>query len=105
MDQAATMMGFSRPRDAVYRNASLKMLVKMTKRYVVMPSLEELNAVEEGFDAIAGFPGAVGAIDGTLINIPRLRDFEGWYCRKGFPAVNVQTIVDHRGVFPRWIKQ
>ncbi|KAG3232211.1 hypothetical protein PI124_g22700 [Phytophthora idaei] len=99
MDQAASVMGVSRPRAVVYINDTLEVLVKMAKRNVVMPRLEELHAVEEGFEAIAGFPGVVGALDGTLIKIPRPRDFEGWYCRKGFPAVNVQAIVDHRGAF------
>ncbi|EGZ25967.1 hypothetical protein PHYSODRAFT_486684 [Phytophthora sojae] len=31
------------------------------------------------FEAITGFPGVVGAIDGMLIKIPRPWDFEGWY--------------------------
>ncbi|KAG3139001.1 hypothetical protein PC129_g18110 [Phytophthora cactorum] len=91
--------GVSWPRAVVYINDTLEMLVKMAKRNVVMPRLEELHAVEEGFEAIAGFPGVVGALDGTLFKIPRPRDFEGWYCRKGFPAVNVQAIVDHREAF------
>ncbi|KAE9023914.1 hypothetical protein PF011_g3750 [Phytophthora fragariae] len=70
----------------------------MSKRYAVMPAVQE-HAVEQGFETIAGFSEVVGAIDGTLIKIPRPRDFEGWYCRKGFPAVNVQAIVDHKGAF------
>ncbi|OWY93328.1 hypothetical protein PHMEG_00037328 [Phytophthora megakarya] len=64
-----------------------------------MGSAAELPDIEQGFERIAGFPGVVGAVDGTLIAVPRPRDFEGWYCRKKFPAVNVQAIVDHRGYF------
>jgi hypothetical protein len=40
-------------------------------------------------------PGIVGAIDGTLIEIERPADFEGWYCRKGYPAINLQAVCDH----------
>ncbi|KAE9026607.1 hypothetical protein PR001_g11042 [Phytophthora rubi] len=86
MDQAASAMGVSRPIAVVYINEILEVLVKMAKRNVVMPSLEELCAVEKGFEAIASVPGVVGAIDGTLIKIPRPRDFEGWYCRKVLPC-------------------
>jgi hypothetical protein len=38
----------------------------------------------------------VGAIDGSLIELERGGDFEGFYCRKGFPAFNVLAVVDHR---------
>ncbi|KAE9069796.1 hypothetical protein PF005_g27146 [Phytophthora fragariae] len=64
-----------------------------------MPTGNEVAAVEDGVFALAGFSGVVEAIDRTLIRIPRPSDFEGWYGRKGFPAVNAQAVVDHRGVF------
>ncbi|EGZ10365.1 hypothetical protein PHYSODRAFT_518778 [Phytophthora sojae] len=83
MDSAASVMGILRPRAV----------------HVDLPSASEVEAVEAGFFKVAGFPGVVGAGDGTLIAIPRPHDFEGWYYRKGFPAVNVQAIVDHRGSF------
>ncbi|EEY54699.1 uncharacterized protein PITG_20369 [Phytophthora infestans T30-4] len=81
MDEAATVLGISRPRSVV-----------------ILPKASEVASLEAGFFAVAGFPGVVGAVDGTLIAIPR-PDFEGWYCRKGFPAVNVQAVVDHTGAF------
>lgn len=99
MDQAASTLGISRSRAVVYINEMLQVLDKMAARCVTMPTLEELSAVEGGFEGIAGFSGVIGAIDGTLIAIPHPREFEGWYCRKNFPAVNVQTIVDHMGAF------
>lgn len=43
-----------------------------------------------------GFPLAYFAIDGTLIAIERPHDYEGWNCRKGFPAFNVQAVVDYK---------
>ncbi|KAG3146150.1 hypothetical protein PI124_g13677 [Phytophthora idaei] len=49
----------------------------------------------QGFEEMLGFPGVVGAIDGTLISIKRFEDFEGFYCRKGFPAFNLTAVVDN----------
>ncbi|KAG4228079.1 hypothetical protein PC116_g23555 [Phytophthora cactorum] len=77
MDEAATVLGISRPRAVVYINDCLDVPSAMSAKYVLLP----------------------GAVDRTLIAIPRPHDFEGWYCRKGFPAVNVQAVVDHRGAF------
>lgn len=71
----------------------------MAAKYVNLPCGIEVDVVEAGFFKVAGFPGVVGAVDGTLIAIPRPHDFEGWYCRKGFTAVNVQAVVDHLGAF------
>ncbi|KAG4051058.1 hypothetical protein PC123_g13707 [Phytophthora cactorum] len=55
-DQAATVMGTSRPRAVVYINETLDVLSTMTKRFIVMPSADELPLVEDGFFATAGFP-------------------------------------------------
>ncbi|KAG4036227.1 hypothetical protein PC123_g28203 [Phytophthora cactorum] len=61
-----------------------------------LPSTEkELAEVMQGFEEMLGFPGVVGAIDGTLITIKRFEDFEGFYCRKGFPAFNLMAVVDN----------
>eukprot|EP00644_Phytophthora_capsici_P005956 jgi/Phyca11/97861/e_gw1.2.1218.1 len=99
MDEAATVLGISRPRSVVYINDCLDVLSSMAATKVILPKASEVASLEAGFFAVAGFPGVVGAVDGTLIAIPRPRDFEGWYCRKGFPAVNVQAVVDHIGAF------
>ena len=56
--------------------------------------MTEWNDVASGFQAIAGFPGVCGAVDGTLIKRERPDDFWGWYCRKGYVAYNVQGVVD-----------
>ncbi|KAG6941339.1 hypothetical protein JG687_00019714 [Phytophthora cactorum] len=77
MDTAASMLGISRLRAVIYINETLDVLNSLASRYIVV----------------------VGAVDGTLIRIPRPRDFEGWDCRKNFPAVNVQAIVYNKGYF------
>ncbi|KAE9339868.1 hypothetical protein PF008_g11370 [Phytophthora fragariae] len=97
MVQAATVMGMSRSRAVVYINESLDVLGTMARHLVVFPNAGELSAIEDGFFSISGVPGVVGAIDVTLVEIPRPKDYEDWYCRKNFPAMNVQAVVDHLG--------
>ncbi|KAE9252988.1 hypothetical protein PF004_g1695 [Phytophthora fragariae] len=46
------------------------------------------------FERVCGVPNVVGAIDGSLFPVRRFADYEGWYCRKGFPAFNMQVVVD-----------
>ena len=56
----------------------------------------EINSIKDGFYKIAHFPNVVGAIDGTLIPIQGMSgdDEPNFICRKGFPSINVQGIVD-----------
>jgi hypothetical protein len=60
---------------------------------------EEWQDMHQGFEAIGGFPNVAGAIDGSLIEIVRPADHEGWYCRKGYPAINFQAVCDYRRRF------
>jgi hypothetical protein len=99
MDAAASILGISRPRAVVYINDTLDVLSSLASTYVVMGQPSELPGIAQGFEKIAEFPDVVGAVDGTLVKIPRPHDFEGLYCRKNFPAVNAQAIVDHHGYF------
>jgi hypothetical protein len=59
-------------------------------------SSAEWDIIMDGFENICGFPNVCGCIDGTLIEILRPSDYEGWYCRKMYPAINMQAIVDHK---------
>ncbi|ETV73023.1 hypothetical protein H257_12061 [Aphanomyces astaci] len=52
--------------------------------------------VRLGFVSVMGFPNAYGAIDGSLVPIKRFTDHTGWYCRNGFPAFNIQAVVDDK---------
>lgn len=98
-DSAATILGVSRSRAVEYVNQVLDTLDCLSRQYIRMPTAAELPAVEAGFYRVGGFPGVVGAIDGTLIKIPRPADYEGWYSRKNYPALNVQAVVDSTGYF------
>jgi hypothetical protein len=51
------------------------------------------DSVEQGFAARRGYPGVVGAVDGSLLAIDRPEEYDGFYCRKGYPALNIQAIV------------
>ena len=67
-------------------------------RVVTLPtSLQEWETLSDGFEAVSGFTDTCLAIDGVLIEIDRPFDYEGWYCRKGFPAINALAAVDHLG--------
>ncbi|XP_056092298.1 putative nuclease HARBI1 [Rhinichthys klamathensis goyatoka] len=60
---------------------------------------QEVQEVHQGCHAIAGIPRVLGLVDGTLIPIanPSVID-QAYISRKGYAAINVQVIVDHRGV-------
>lgn len=51
------------------------------------------DAVKDGFSNQHGFSDAAGAIDGTLVPIDSLSNFDGFYCRKSYPALNMQAVV------------
>ncbi|KAH9186228.1 hypothetical protein AeNC1_011796 [Aphanomyces euteiches] len=52
--------------------------------------------IARGFEERGGIPNVVGVIDGCLVMVKRFKDPEGWYCRTGFPAFNMQGVVDDR---------
>lgn len=56
------------------------------------------HIISEGFENLKGFPKVDRAIDGCLVEIERLSDFEGWL-EKGFTAINFQAICDHEMKF------
>src|SRR5207244_676521 len=66
---------------------------KLALQFIQLPATEaEWQDLEEGFEEVCGFPGACLAVDGSLFEIERPHDFQGWYCRKGYPAINVQIV-------------
>ncbi|ETI30114.1 hypothetical protein F443_22765, partial [Phytophthora nicotianae P1569] len=100
IDSAATVMGMSKTSALVYICQVLSVLTRMAKEEITMPNTQtEIERVTDGFERIAGFPGVIGAVDGSLMRISRPAEHEGWYCRKHFPAVNMQDVVDHETRF------
>jgi hypothetical protein len=62
-------------------------------------TVQRWDAIRTGFESKSGIPNAVGAIDGSLIEIERPADYDGWYNRKGYPSFNLLAIVDHQKRF------
>ncbi|XP_053390776.1 putative nuclease HARBI1 [Mercenaria mercenaria] len=59
------------------------------------PEKSEYGRIAEGFAQRQGFPGVIGAVDGTYIPIPGPTEFRDSYiCRKGFPAFHLQGVCD-----------
>jgi hypothetical protein len=69
----------------------------LTPQYIQIPSTTaEWILIGYEFEKIGGFPCTCASIDRSLIEIERPFDYEGWYCRKGFPAINLQGVVDSK---------
>lgn len=64
-------------------------------KVICWPDIQEYPRIAEKFAQRAGFPGVIGAVDGTYIPIPGPKDFRDSYiCRKGFPAFHLQAVCD-----------
>lgn len=69
-------------------------LCRQKRRFIEFPSDEQQqrNTMMSFYD-VAGFPGVLGAIDGTQIPITRpVREDNVFVCRKGYPSINVQGV-------------
>ncbi|XP_070188164.1 putative nuclease HARBI1 [Littorina saxatilis] len=58
------------------------------------PPHGQLQKIANDFQELRGFPGIVGAVDGTYIEIPGTTDEHraAYICRKGFPAMHLQVV-------------
>jgi nuclease HARBI1 len=71
-------------------------LVEKAKDFISFPCNEEAATTKEKFYNIGGFPNVLGAVDGTQIRIisPGGNSAQCYYCRKGYPSINVQVVAD-----------
>ncbi|KAH9096337.1 hypothetical protein Ae201684P_009567 [Aphanomyces euteiches] len=70
-------------------------LASRSREWIHLPtSTGEWYRVSQGFERKRGFVGVVGAEDGTIIDIERPADYDGFYNRHGDPSLNVQAVVD-----------
>ncbi|KAF0703292.1 hypothetical protein AaE_015447 [Aphanomyces astaci] len=77
-----------------------EVLAGMASSWIHLPTSDlEWQQVELGFRSNQNMSGIVGDIDGTLIEIQRPKDYDGFYNRHGDPSLNVQAMVDHTGAF------
>ncbi|XP_054168246.1 putative nuclease HARBI1 [Oppia nitens] len=67
-------------------------LAKRFRDYIKFPETNELREIKQGFYSLNGFPGIIGAIDGTHIPIlaPPGEVEPSYVNRKGFHSINVQ---------------
>jgi hypothetical protein len=95
---AAKAFGMSKASASRYIWQVIRVIIKfLGPIYVKLPdSVSQWQQIIDGFEEICGFPNCCFAIDGCLFEIERPYDFEGWYCRKGYPAINAQVVVDHQ---------
>lgn len=73
-------------------------IASLRQRFIRMPiTNDELAQNKQDFFRVAGMPGIIGAIDGTLVKIQEVGgdiNKTDFYCRKQFYAVNVQIVCD-----------
>lgn len=98
LSEAASVFGMSKTTAL----RSVKQIVDVLVS-VILPQIIRLPQCDQdwsrlikGFENICGFPDCCLAVDGSIFEIERPYDYDGWYCRKGFPALNIQLVVDHK---------
>lgn len=72
------------------------LLVTLQKDFIKWPQQQhELQSIADGFHTASGFPGVVGAIDGTYIIIPAPHAHRNSYLNKrGYPSIQLQAVCD-----------
>ncbi|XP_057200033.1 putative nuclease HARBI1 [Triplophysa rosa] len=68
----------------------------IVRQFIIFPTdLQTIQQKQADFMRIAGFPGVVGAIDGTKVHIIAPTVNEETYANlKGFHSINVQVVID-----------
>ena len=70
-------------------------LNRVSSTYIRWPTHEEAWQVEQEFKSVAGFPGVIGAIDGSHIEIKAPNDTQADYQdRRQRHSVNVMAVCD-----------
>lgn len=98
--EAGHALGISKGSAVLYINKLIDVLSATANTWIHFPNTaREWSAMERGFYNKRSIPNISGAIDGSLFEIQRPAAPEGWYCRKGYPSVNMQAVVNHRCQF------
>ncbi|RWS00485.1 putative nuclease HARBI1-like protein [Dinothrombium tinctorium] len=70
-------------------------IAKMSGKYIKFPKPNETAMIKAKFKEIGGFPGVIGAIDGTHIEVKVPKNLqERFRNRKNRVSINVQAVVD-----------
>ncbi|XP_018407443.1 PREDICTED: putative nuclease HARBI1 [Cyphomyrmex costatus] len=72
----------------------------LAPRFIKWPRGEEATRVIEEFKRAKNFPGVIGAVDGSFIQIraPK-KDAASYICRKNYHAIHLQAVCDARSLF------
>ena len=96
----AALFGVAKSTAISNINEILDILVRIAPLVIHFPSsVNGWQSVGNEFEGVCGFPDVAGAIDGTLFQIERPFEYDGWICRKGFAAINMQATVDAQACF------
>ena len=97
---AAQVFGMSKTSSIRFIRQITEILIDCMSTTVIRlpngPNDPEWDNLATGFEQKCGFPNCCLAVDGSLFQIERPDEFFGWYCRKGYPAINAQLVVDHK---------
>jgi len=67
-------------------------LANLAPRFIVWPDTDRISIVKNGFSSTSYFPGVIGAIDGTHINIHAPHKHPETYVnRKGHHSIQLQV--------------
>lgn len=96
LSEVADLHGVSVPSASRIIHSVCPALCRQLNSINFPTTADELKRVKDGFYKIAHFPNVIGTIDGTLIPIQGMSgdDEPNFICRKGFPSINVQGVVD-----------
>ncbi|KAE9181595.1 hypothetical protein PF004_g24496 [Phytophthora fragariae] len=92
--EAGGAMGMARSYVMEITTEVVRVLTGAASAVISIPrSRQRWRAVEDEFASRHGYPGVAGAIDGSLLAIECPDKFDGFYCRKCYPALNVQAVL------------
>ncbi|KAG6946894.1 hypothetical protein JG687_00016466 [Phytophthora cactorum] len=82
-------------------NTEVVRVLSMTASDIILfpRSRRGLDAVEAKFASRYSYPGIFGAVDESPLAIEHPAKFDGFYCRKCYPALSVQAIVNMENMF------
>lgn len=85
----------------LYCNRVTRALRELGLTCVGWPDEERKRVIKQAFEDRLGLYGVIGVVDGSLIEMTREPTVgaKAYYCRKNFPAVNMQAVVDHECLF------
>ncbi|XP_052126590.1 uncharacterized protein LOC127750079 [Frankliniella occidentalis] len=75
----------------------IEALMELAEKFITWPSEEEREEIKGTFERATGFPGIIGCIDCTHVEITApLQDAQQYVNRHHKYSINVQAVVDHK---------